>query len=93
MNMEKMPRFPLTSCFFVLGHVGAVGAWRIHWPAAAPTFQRRVGAVGANLFTACHGVPALKMPRLVLPLMPHSRRGQGLKITVWITVFRDLWIT
>lgn len=55
MSMKQRPRFPLASCFFVSGHVGAVGAWRIHWLAAAPTFQNLVGA--------CRGKPVHCVPR------------------------------
>ncbi|MHB1331447.1 MAG: hypothetical protein ACYCY1_02545 [Sulfuriferula sp.] len=42
-------------CWGMLGHVGAVWAWRIQGLPAAPTFQKRVGA--------CWGKPVHRVPR------------------------------
>jgi len=53
-----------------LGHVGAVGAWRIQGLPAAPTFQKRVGACWGKLVQGVLCRPVMKNAALDYFLPP-----------------------
>lgn len=60
----------------MLGHVGAVGAWRIHWLCAAPTFSSHVGAVGAKPVQEVSGLPIYENrgARFIPCSLPHRKQ-------------------